>query len=209
MSNAMDAQMNALVPMVVETTNRGERAYDIYSRLLKERIIFLTGAVHDDVASLICAQLLFLESENPDKDISFYINSPGGVVTAGLAIYDTMRYIRPDVSTVCIGQAASMGSFLLCAGTKGKRFILPNARVMIHQPSGGAQGQASDIEIQAREILKIRERLNKMYVEHTGQDLETIERAVDRDTFMSADEAKEFGLVDEVVAERPRPAGED
>jgi ATP-dependent Clp protease protease subunit len=209
MSHAMDAQMNALVPMVVETTNRGERAYDIYSRLLKERIIFLTGAVHDDVASLICAQLLFLESENPDKDISFYINSPGGVVTAGLAIYDTMRYVRPDVSTVCIGQAASMGSFLLCAGAKGKRFILPNARVMIHQPSGGAQGQASDIEIQAREILKIRERLNKMYVEHTGQDLETIERAVDRDTFMSADEAKEFGLVDEVVAERPKPSGED
>lgn len=209
MSHAMDAQMNALVPMVVETTNRGERAYDIYSRLLKERIIFLTGAVHDDVASLICAQLLFLESENPDKDISFYINSPGGVVTAGLAIYDTMRYVRPDVSTVCIGQAASMGSFLLCAGAKGKRFILPNARVMIHQPSGGAQGQASDIEIQAREILKIRERLNKMYVEHTGQDLETIERAVDRDTFMSADEAREFGLVDEVVAERPKPSGED
>jgi len=209
MSHAMDAQMNALVPMVVETTNRGERAYDIYSRLLKERIIFLTGAVHDDVASLICAQLLFLESENPDKDISFYINSPGGVVTAGLAIYDTMRYVRPDVSTVCIGQAASMGSFLLCAGAKGKRFILPNARVMIHQPSGGAQGQASDIEIQAREILKIRERLNKMYVEHTGQDLETIERAVDRDTFMSADEAKEFGIVDEVVAERPKPSGED
>ena len=209
MSHAMDAQMNALVPMVVETTNRGERAYDIYSRLLKERIIFLTGAVHDDVASLICAQLLFLESENPAKDISFYINSPGGVVTAGLAIYDTMRYVRPDVSTVCIGQAASMGSFLLCAGAKGKRFILPNARVMIHQPSGGAQGQASDIEIQAREILKIRERLNKMYVEHTGQDLETIERAVDRDTFMSADEAKEFGIVDEVVAERPKPSGED
>ena len=209
MSYGMDFQMNSLVPMVVETTNRGERAYDIYSRLLKERIIFLTGAVHDDVASLICAQLLFLESENPDKDISFYINSPGGVVTSGLAIYDTMRYIRPDVSTVCIGQAASMGSFLLAAGTKGKRFALPNARVMIHQPSGGAQGQASDIEIQAREILKIRERLNKMYVEHTGQDLETIEKAVDRDTFMNADEARDFGIIDEVVAERPRPSGDD
>ncbi|MBO6948321.1 MAG: ATP-dependent Clp endopeptidase proteolytic subunit ClpP [Rhodospirillales bacterium] len=205
MSNALDTYMNTLVPMVVETTNRGERAYDIYSRLLKERIIFLTGAVHDEVASLVCAQLLFLESENPDKDISFYINSPGGVVTSGLAIYDTMRYIRPDVSTVCIGQAASMGSLLLCAGTKGKRFALPNSRVMIHQPSGGAQGQASDIEIQAREILKLRERLNNMYVEHTGNDLEKIEKAVDRDTFMSAEEAKDFGLVDEVVLERPRP----
>ncbi|MEQ8321535.1 MAG: ATP-dependent Clp endopeptidase proteolytic subunit ClpP [Rhodospirillales bacterium] len=208
MSNAMDTYMNTLVPMVVETTNRGERAYDIYSRLLKERIIFLTGAVHDEVASLVCAQLLFLESENPDKDISFYINSPGGVVTSGLAIYDTMRYIRPDVSTVCIGQAASMGSLLLCAGAKGKRFSLPNARVMIHQPSGGAQGQASDIEIQAREILKLRERLNKMYVEHTGNELEKIEKAVDRDTFMSAEEAKDFGLVDEVVNERPRPEGD-
>lgn len=208
MSNAMDTYMNTLVPMVVETTNRGERAYDIYSRLLKERIIFLTGAVHDEVASLVCAQLLFLESENPDKDISFYINSPGGVVTSGLAIYDTMRYIRPDVSTVCIGQAASMGSLLLCAGAKGKRYSLPNARVMIHQPSGGAQGQASDIEIQAREILKLRERLNNMYVEHTGNDLEKIEKAVDRDTFMSAEEAKEFGLVDEVVSERPRPEGD-
>ena len=205
MSNALDTYMNTLVPMVVETTNRGERAYDIYSRLLKERIIFLTGAVHDEVASLVCAQLLFLESENPDKDISFYINSPGGVVTSGLAIYDTMRYIRPDVSTVCIGQAASMGSLLLCAGTKGKRFALPNSRVMIHQPSGGAQGQASDIEIQAREILKLRERLNNMYVEHTGNDREKIEKAVDRDTFMSAEEAKDFGLVDEVVLERPRP----
>lgn len=208
MSNAIDTYMNTLVPMVVETTNRGERAYDIYSRLLKERIIFLTGAVHDEVASLICAQLLFLESENPDKDISFYINSPGGVVTSGLAIYDTMRYIRPNVSTVCIGQAASMGSILLCAGTKGKRFALPNSRVMIHQPSGGAQGQASDIEIQAREILKLRERLNNMYVEHTGNALEKIEKAVDRDTFMSADEAKEFGLIDEVVFERPKPEGE-
>jgi len=203
MSDGFDVRMNSLVPMVVETTNRGERAYDIYSRLLKERIIFLTGAVHDDVASLICAQLLFLESENPEKDISFYINSPGGVVTAGLAIYDTMQYIRPEVSTVCVGQAASMGSFLLCAGAKGKRFALPNARVMIHQPSGGAQGQATDIEIQAREILKTRERLNNLYVHHTGQDLDLIERSMERDNFMSADEAKEFGLVDEVVSERP------
>ena len=208
MTNGNDTRMNALIPMVVEQTNRGERAYDIYSRLLKERIIFLTGAVHDEVASLICAQLLFLESENPDKDISFYINSPGGVVTSGLAIYDTMRYIRPNVSTVCIGQAASMGSLLLCAGAKGKRFALPNSRVMIHQPSGGAQGQASDIEIQAREILKLRERLNNMYVEHTGNALEKIEKAVDRDTFMSADEAKEFGLIDEVVFERPKPEGD-
>jgi ATP-dependent Clp protease protease subunit len=204
MSDGFDVRMNSLVPMVVETTNRGERAYDIYSRLLKERIIFLTGPVHDDVASLICAQLLFLESENPDKDISFYINSPGGVVTAGLAIYDTMKYVRPEISTVCVGQAASMGSFLLSAGEKGKRYALPNSRVMIHQPSGGAQGQASDIEIQAREILKIRERLNNLYVEHTGQDIETIEKAMDRDNFMSADEAKEFGLVDEVVTERPK-----
>lgn len=204
MSDGFDVRMNSLVPMVVETTNRGERAYDIYSRLLKERIIFLTGPVHDDVASLICAQLLFLESENPDKDISFYINSPGGVVTAGLAIYDTMKYVRPQISTVCVGQAASMGSFLLSAGEKGKRYALPNSRVMIHQPSGGAQGQASDIEIQAREILKIRERLNNLYVEHTGQDIETIEKAMDRDNFMSADEAREFGLVDEVVTERPK-----
>lgn len=208
MSDGFDVRMNSLVPMVVETTNRGERAYDIYSRLLKERIIFLTGAVHDDVASVICAQLLFLESENPEKDISFYINSPGGVVTAGLAIYDTMQYIRPQVSTVCVGQAASMGSFLLAAGEKGKRFALPNSRVMIHQPSGGAQGQATDIEIQAREILKIRERLNNLYVHHTGQDIDVIERSMERDNFMSADEAKEFGLVDEVVTERPK-TGED
>lgn len=209
MSNAIDTYMNTLVPMVVETTNRGERAYDIYSRLLKERIIFLTGAVHDDVASLICAQLLFLESENPDKDISFYINSPGGVVTSGLAIYDTMRYIRPDVSTVCIGQAASMGSLLLCAGTPGKRYALPNSRVMIHQPSGGAQGQAADIEIQAREILSLRARLNDMYVEHTGNDLKKIEKAMDRDNFMSAEEAKEFGILDEVVSERPKAAEDE
>jgi len=203
MNGPMDIQMNNLIPMVVETTNRGERSYDIYSRLLKERIIFLTGGVNDDVSSVICAQLLFLESENPSKDISFYINSPGGIVTSGLAIYDTMRYIRPEVSTVCIGQAASMGSLLLCAGTAGKRYALPNARVMIHQPSGGAQGQATDIEIQAREILKIRARLNDIYVEHTGQDLDVIEKAVERDNFLNAEEAKDFGLIDEVVVDRP------
>jgi len=204
-----DVTMNNLVPMVVETTNRGERAYDIYSRLLKERIIFLTGGVNDDVSSLVCAQLLFLESENPVKDIAFYINSPGGIVSSGLAIYDTMRYIRPDVSTVCVGQAASMGSLLLCAGTPEKRYALPNSRVMVHQPSGGAQGQAADIEIQAREILKLRERLNQIYVEHTGQDLETIEKAMDRDNFMAPDEAKEFGLIDEVVTQRPANEEDD
>ena len=195
--------MNNLVPMVVEQTNRGERSYDIYSRLLKERIIFLVGPVNDMVASLICAQLLFLESENPTKDISFYINSPGGVVTSGLAIYDTMQYIRPDVATVCIGQAASMGSLLLTAGAKGKRVSLPNSRIMIHQPSGGAQGQATDIEIQAREILQLRQRLNEMYVKHTGQTLEVIQSAVERDKFMSPDEAKAFGLIDEVMKDRP------
>ena len=204
-----DVIMNNLVPMVVETTNRGERAYDIYSRLLKERIIFLTGGINDDVSSLVCAQLLFLESENPAKDIAFYINSPGGIVSSGLAIYDTMRYIRPDVSTVCVGQAASMGSLLLCAGTPKKRYALPNSRVMVHQPSGGAQGQAADIEIQAREILKLRERLNQIYVEHTGQDLETIEKAMDRDNFMAPDEAKEFGLIDEVVTQRPADENDD
>jgi ATP-dependent Clp protease protease subunit len=203
MSNSIDTYMNALVPMVVETTNRGERAYDIYSRLLKERIIFLTGGVDDYVASLICAQLLFLESENPTKDISFYINSPGGIVTAGLAIFDTMRYVRPDVSTVCIGQAASMGSLLLSSGTKGKRYSLPNARIMMHQPSGGAQGQASDIEIQAREILTLRERLNKIYMDNTGQKKEVIEETVERDRFMSPEEALKFGLLDEVVTSRP------
>ncbi|HEX7970138.1 MAG TPA: ATP-dependent Clp endopeptidase proteolytic subunit ClpP [Stellaceae bacterium] len=195
--------MNTLVPMVVEQTNRGERAYDIYSRLLKERIIFLVGPVNDAVASLVCAQLLFLESENPNKDIAFYINSPGGVVTSGLAIYDTMQYIRSDVATVCIGQAASMGSLLLTAGAKGKRVSLPNARIMIHQPSGGAQGQATDIEIQAREILQLRARLNEMYVKHTGQPLEVIATAVERDKFMSPVEAKEFGLIDEVMFSRP------
>jgi ATP-dependent Clp protease protease subunit len=200
---------NNLVPMVVEQTARGERAYDIFSRLLKERIIFLTGAVFDQVSSLICAQLLFLESENPSKDISFYINSPGGVVSSGLAIYDTMQYIRSPVSTVCIGQAASMGSLLLCAGAKGKRFALPNARVMVHQPSGGAQGQAADIEIQAREILLLRHRLNEIYVAHSGQTLDSIERKLERDSYMSAEEAREFGLVDEVVASRPSPTDPD
>lgn len=195
--------MNALVPMVVEQTNRGERAYDIYSRLLKERIIFLTGPIYDELASLICAQLLFLESENPKKDIAFYINSPGGVITAGMAIYDTMQYIQPQIVTVCIGQAASMGSLLLAAGAPGKRFALPNSRIMVHQPSGGARGQASDIEIQAREILKLRQRLNEVYVKHTGQSLEEIERSMDRDKFMSADEAKGFGIVDQVVERRP------
>jgi ATP-dependent Clp protease protease subunit len=200
---------NALVPMVVEQSARGERAYDIYSRLLKERIIFLTGPVYDQVSALICAQLLFLESENPSKDIAFYINSPGGVVSAGLAIYDTMQYIRSPVSTVCIGQAASMGSLLLCAGAKGKRFALPNARVMVHQPSGGAQGQAADIEIQAREILLLRHRLNEIYVTHTGQTLDSIERKLERDSYMSAEEARAFGLVDDVVARRPSPSEAD
>jgi ATP-dependent Clp protease protease subunit len=194
---------NMLVPMVVEQTNRGERAYDIYSRLLKERIIFLTGPVNDGVASLICAQLLFLESENPNKEISFYINSPGGVVTAGLAIYDTMQYIRPPVLTLCIGQAASMGALLLCAGAAGKRLALPNARIMVHQPSGGFQGQATDIEIHAREILSIRQRLNEIFVRHTGQDMNTIEQAMERDRFMTPEEAKGFGIVDDVVIERP------
>jgi ATP-dependent Clp protease protease subunit len=199
---------NTLVPMVIEQTARGERAFDIYSRLLKERIIFLTGPVFDQVSSLICAQLLFLESENPSKDIAFYINSPGGVVSAGLAMYDTMQYIRSPVSTVCIGQAASMGSLLLCAGAKAKRYALPNSRIMVHQPSGGAQGQAADIEIQAREILKLRQRLNEIYVKHTGQPIEAIERKLDRDSYMSAEEARDFGLVDHVVEERPVPAAE-
>jgi ATP-dependent Clp protease, protease subunit len=194
---------NNYVPIVVEQTARGERSFDIYSRLLKERIIFLTGAVYDQVSAVVCAQLLFLESENPSKDISFYINSPGGVVSAGLAIYDTMQYIRSPVSTVCIGQAASMGSLLLAAGAKDKRFALPNARIMVHQPSGGAQGQATDIEIQAREILQLRKRLNEIYVHHTGQPIEAIERRLERDSYMSAMEAKEFGIVDEVVENRP------
>ena len=209
MRHPLDTVTASLVPMVVETTNRGERAYDIYSRLLKERIVFLTGGVNDEIASLVCAQLLFLESENPNKDIAFYINSPGGIVTAGLAIYDTMSYVRPDISTVCIGQAASMGSLLLAAGTEGKRFALPNSRIMIHQPSGGAQGQATDIEIQAREILALRQRLNDIYVKHTGQPFDVIESAVERDHYMTPDEAREFGIVDEVVISRPRPEGED
>jgi len=200
-----DFYMNTLVPMVVEQTNRGERAYDIYSRLLKERIIFITGTVSDDVASLVCAQLLYLESENPKKDISFYVNSPGGVVTSGLAIYDTMQYIRPDVSTVCVGQAASMGSLLLAAGAAGKRYCLPHSRIMVHQPSGGIQGQAADIEIHANEILALRARLNQIYATHTGQTLEAIEEAMDRDKFLSAEEARKFGLVDEVVDKRPEP----
>ena len=200
--NDFEPRMNTLVPMVVEQTNRGERAFDIYSRLLSERIIFLIGPVYDTVASLVCAQLLYLESENPGKDIAFYINSPGGVVTAGMAIYDTMQYIKPDVSTVCIGQAASMGSMLLAAGAPGKRFALPNSRVMVHQPSGGAQGQASDIEIHAREILKMRERLNGIYARHTGQPLKAIEEAMERDRYMSAEESQEFGIVDQVVEKR-------
>ena len=203
MSDRFDTYMNNFVPMVVEQTNRGdERAYDIYSRLLKERIIFLVGPVDDAVASLICAQLLFLEAENPNKDINFYINSPGGVVTSGLAIYDTMQYIRSPLATVCIGQAASMGSLLLAAGSRGKRYSLPNSRIMIHQPSGGAQGQATDIEIQAREILALRARLNEIYVKHTGQPLDVITTAVERDKFLSPGEAKEFGLIDEVVVKR-------
>jgi len=206
--DSMDRPISQLVPMVVEQTSRGERAYDIYSRMLKERIVFLTGPVDDHVASLITAQLLFLEADNPDKDISFYINSPGGLVTAGLAVYDTMQYIRPDVSTLCIGQAASMGSLLLTAGARGKRFCLPHARVMIHQVSGGFQGQATDIEIHAREILTMRARLNELYVRHTGQDLAVVEANMERDTFMSATQAKEFGLIDEVVAERGRPSSD-
>ncbi|MBT5860736.1 MAG: ATP-dependent Clp endopeptidase proteolytic subunit ClpP [Alphaproteobacteria bacterium] len=201
--------MQGLVPMVVEQTNRGERSYDIYSRLLKERIIFLTGAVDDHVASVITAQLLVLEAENPKKDIALYINSPGGIVSSGLAIYDTMQYIQPKISTLCVGQAASMGSLLLAAGEPGKRLALPNARIMIHQPSGGAQGQAADIEIQAREILLLRERLNNIYVKHTGQDLETIEKSMDRDNFMTTEEAKDFGLIDEIVVTRPKSDDDD
>ena len=201
--------MNALAPMVVEQTNRGERAYDIYSRLLKERIIFLTGPVGDEVASLICAQLLFLEAENPNKDISFYINSPGGIVTSGLSIYDTMQYIRPDVATLCVGQAASMGSLLLSGGAAGKRFALPNARIMVHQPSGGFQGQATDIEIHAQEILKIRQRLNEIYAGHTGQPVEKIAEALERDRFYTAEEAQEFGLIDEVVTKRSETADDE
>ncbi len=192
-----------MVPMVIEQSGRGERAYDIYSRLLKERVIFLVGPVEDHMANLVVAQLLFLESENPDKDISLYINSPGGSVSAGMAIYDTMQFIKPDVSTLCTGMAASMGSFLLMAGAKGKRYSLPNSKIMIHQPSGGAHGQATDIEIHAREILKTRETLNKIYADRTGQPLEKITRDMERDYYMSADEAKDYGLVDQVIAKRP------
>lgn len=207
-TNPAETFMN-LVPMVVEQTNRGERAYDIYSRLLKERIIFVMGPVNDAMASLVCAQLLFLESENPTKDISMYINSPGGVVSSGLAMYDTMEYIRPDVSTVCIGQAASMGSLLLTAGATGKRYCLPNARVMIHQPSGGFQGQATDIEIHAKEILATRARLNDIYVHHTGRSLDEIEKGMERDNFLTPNEAKEFGLIDEVIEKREIPEDEN
>lgn len=197
-----DVEASGLVPMVVEQSSRGERAYDIYSRLLKERIIFLVGQVEDHMANLIVAQMLFLESENPDKDIHLYINSPGGSVTAGLSIYDTMQFIKPDVSTMCIGQAASMGAFLLTAGAKGKRFCLPNSRTMIHQPSGGAQGQATDIHIQSQEILKIKDRLNKLMAEHTGQTVKKVTQDTERDNFMSAEESKDYGLVDQVLDKR-------
>ncbi|MEO1397485.1 MAG: ATP-dependent Clp protease proteolytic subunit [Pseudomonadota bacterium] len=201
MKDPIEAAMN-LVPMVVEQTNRGERAYDIFSRLLKERIIFITGPIEDGTAVLVCAQLLFLEAENPKKEISLYINSPGGVVTSGMAIYDTMQFIRPPVATLCMGQAASMGSLLLTAGAKDMRFILPNARVMLHQPSGGFQGQASDIERHAQDIIKLKRRLNEVYVEHTGKDYDTIERTLDRDHFMTAEESVEFGIVDKVITSR-------
>ncbi|MEO9458930.1 MAG: ATP-dependent Clp protease proteolytic subunit [Lentilitoribacter sp.] len=207
MANTVDTAM-ALVPMVVEQTNRGERSYDIFSRLLKERIIFITGPVEDQMATLVCAQLLFLEAENPKKEIALYINSPGGVVTAGMAIYDTMQFIKPAVSTLCTGQAASMGSLLLCAGHKDMRFATPNARIMVHQPSGGFQGQASDIERHAQDILKMKRRLNEVYVEHTGQDYETIEQTLDRDHFMDAEEAQSFGLVDRVISSRAAMEGE-
>ena len=203
MQRADETRDLGLVPIVVEQTARGERSFDIYSRLLKERIIFLVGPIDDGVANLVVAQMLFLESENPEKDIQFYINSPGGVVSAGLAIYDTMQFIKPDVSTMCIGQAASAGSMLLMAGAKGKRYALPNSRVMIHQPSGGAQGQATDIEIHAREILYLRQRLNQLYADHTGQPIEQIERDMERDRFLSAEGAKEYGMIDEVLQRRP------
>lgn len=201
MRDPIAATMN-LVPMVVEQTNRGERAYDIFSRLLKERIIFITGPIEDGMASLVCAQLLFLEAENPKKEINMYINSPGGVVTSGMSIYDTMQFIRPPVSTLCMGQAASMGSLLLTAGATGMRYALPNARIMLHQPSGGFQGQASDIERHAQDIIKLKRRLNEIYVKHTGRDYDTIERTLDRDHFMTADEAKDFGLIDKVIESR-------
>ena len=203
MRDPVDTYMNYLIPMVVEQTNRGERSYDIFSRLLKERILFLTGPVEDGMSTLAVAQLLFLEAENPEKDISLYINSPGGIVTSGMAIYDTMQFIKPDVSTICVGQAASMGAVLLAAGAKGKRYALPNSRVMIHQPLGGAQGQAADIDIQAREILAMRQRLNEILSKHTGQPIETIARDTDRDNFKSADAAQAYGLIDQVLERRP------
>ena len=202
MTIKISEHMNNLVPMVVEQSNKGERAYDIYSRLLKERIIFLTGQINDNVASLVTAQLLFLEAEDPKKEIYLYINSPGGLVTAGLGIYDTMQYIKPDISTLCIGQAASMGSFLMAAGTKGKRFSLPNSRIMVHQPSAGFQGQATDIEIHANEVLSLKKRLNEIYSKHTGKNVDEIKSALERDNFMTADVAKSFGLIDEVVEKR-------
>ena len=202
MNNKISEYMSTLVPMVVEQSNKGERAYDIYSRLLKERIIFLTGQINDNIASLVTAQLLFLEAEDPKKEIYLYINSPGGLVTAGLGIYDTMQYIKPDISTLCIGQAASMGSFLLAAGTKGKRFSLPNSRIMVHQPSAGFQGQATDIEIHANEVLSLKKRLNEIYSKHTKKSVEEIKSALERDNFMTADLAKSFGLIDEVVEKR-------
>ena len=202
MTTKLSEHMNTLVPMVVEQSNKGERAYDIYSRLLKERIIFLTGQINDNVASLVTAQLLFLEAEDPKKEIYLYINSPGGLVTAGLGIYDTMQYVKPDISTLCIGQAASMGSFLLAAGTKGKRFSLPNSRVMVHQPSAGFQGQVTDIEIHANEVSSLKKRLNEIYSKHTGKSVEEVKAALERDNFMTADVAKDFGLIDEVVEKR-------
>ncbi|MBH0238895.1 ATP-dependent Clp protease proteolytic subunit [Methylobrevis albus] len=202
MQDPVETYMSTLVPMVVEQTNRGERAYDIFSRLLKERIIFITGPIEDTVATLVCAQLLFLEAENPNKEIAVYINSPGGIVTSGLAIYDTMQFIRPQISTLCIGQAASMGSLLLAAGDKGMRFALPNARIMVHQPSGGFRGQASDIMLHAQEILKLKRRLNDIYVKHTGLALDAIESALERDNFMTAEQAKTFGLIDQVIENR-------
>ncbi|MCP5075288.1 MAG: ATP-dependent Clp endopeptidase proteolytic subunit ClpP [Rhodobacteraceae bacterium] len=202
MRDPFEVYANTLVPMVVEQTSRGERAYDIFSRLLKERIIFVSGPVHDGMSTLIVAQLLFLEAENPKKDIAMYINSPGGVVTSGLSIYDTMQYIRPKVSTLCIGQAASMGSLLIAAGEKGMRFSLPNSRIMVHQPSGGFQGQASDIALHAKEILELKDRLNQIYVKHCGQKIDVVEKALDRDNFMTAEEAKDWGLIDEIVQQR-------
>ena len=208
MSESLDVRMNMLVPMVVEQTARGERAYDIYSRLLKERIIFVTGPIEDNVASLITAQLLFLEAENPKKEIAMYINSPGGLVTSGLAIYDTMQYIRPSVQTLCVGQAASAASLLLCAGAKGQRYSLPNSRILVHQPSASYRGQATDIARHAQEIVKLKHRLNEIYARHTGQGLEAVEKALDRDTYMTADEARNFGLIDEVYSRRPALEGE-